>query len=314
MASSNLFPLFQKGIEDNFFLRLSMYDPEWRRIFHVHETGDRYIWTQGWQGYDLPEPRVPGQRIVQGQFQPSFGKAFIMQNFGLGDAVPQEDIDDDLYAVIKYALASKAGFMAVAFMDLWQYRTAGFFQNQGFASGSSVAGMADGVSLFNTAHPIAASNLGTTYSNRPSVDADLSVATWQAMATALRVQKYPNNRTFANNKLRCLVINPALSYVAWQIRNAKPYEPGSANFTPNRIADEGVDIIEWPYFQKSGATGTNNAWFGIAEKHYLHFYMRSAPKSQTDYDIGTNSQIITMLTRGDYGAEDARGTYGSVGR
>lgn len=313
MASTNLYPLFQKGLEDNFFVRMEYYEPEWRRIFHVHGTGDRYIWKQGWQGYDIPEPRIPGQRIVQQGFQPSFGKAYIIQNFGLGDAVPEEDIEDDIYGVIKYSLAAKAGFMAVAFMDLWQYRTAGFFQNQGYATGNAVAGMADGVSLFNTAHPIAASNLGATYSNRPSNDADLSVSSWQVMSTALRVQKYPNNRTFSNNKLRCIVINPALSYVAWEIRHGKPYKPNSADFTMNRIADEGVDIIEWPYFQKSGATGTNNAWFGVGQNHSLNFYMRSAPKSKTDYDVGTNSQIVIMLTRGDYGADDARGTYGSSG-
>lgn len=313
MASTNNYPLFNKGISENFLLRLSMYDPEWRRLFHVHGTGDRYIWHQGWKGYGLPQPRVPGARIAQSEFQPDFGKVYIMQLFALGDAVPQEDIDDDIYAVYKFAMATKGGLMANSFMNLWQYRTAGFFQSQGFASGSSVAGMSDGKSLFNTAHPIAASTLGITYANRPSVDADLSVATWQAACVALWTQKAPDNLTFLRNSAAKLCINPALSYVAWEIRQGK-WKPYSADRTENRIKQEGVEIIEWPYFQKSGATGTNNAWFFLGQQHYLNFFMRQAPYSKTDYDFGTNSQLVAMHTRGDYGADSPLGTYGSVGK
>lgn len=313
MASANLYPLFIQGINDNFGLKMDMYDPEWRRIFHVHGTGDRYIWDQEWQGYPLPQPRVPGDRIAQGSFQPSFGKTYIIQNFALGDAIPQEDIRDDLYAVIKYALATKGGLMADTFQNLWQYRTAGFFQNQGFASGTTVAGMSDGLSLFNTAHPIAASNLGVTYANRPSTDADLSIATWQAASIALWTQKAPDNLTYLRNRPRCLVINPALSYVARQIRYGK-WQPYSADRTINPIEAEGVDIIEWPYFTKSGATGTNNAWFMVGDKHYLNFYMRQAPEAETDYDIQTLSQVVVMSTRGDYGASNPKGVYGSTAK
>lgn len=303
--------MFIQGIEEQFGLKYDTYDPEWRRIFHVRGTGDRYIWHQMWQGYGLPQPRLPGDRVAQSQFQPSFGKTYIMQNFALGDAIPQEDIDDDLYAVIKYAMASKGGLMADAFMNLWQYRTAGFFQNQGFASGSTVAGMSDGKSLFNTAHPVASSNLGTTYANRPSTDADLSISTWQAMETALRTQLRPDNLTYINNEPRCLVINPTLNFVARQINEGK-WQPFSADRTESKTKN--VDIITWPYFTKSGATGTNNAWFFLGNEHYLNFFMREAPKSETDYDIITRSQVVIMSSRADYGASDWRGGYGSSGR
>lgn len=289
---------------------MNTYDPEWRKIFHVHGTGDRYIWHQGWQGYGLPQQRVPGQPVAQSQFQPSFGKTYIIQNFALGDAVPQEDIDDDMYAVIKYAMASKGGLMANSFMNLWQYRTANFFANQGFASGTTVAGMSDGRSLFNTAHPQAASVLGTTYANRPSTAADLSVASWQAAETNLRTQLAPDGLTYLNNEPRILVVNPALSFVANQINTGK-WQPFSADRTES--ATKHLEVITWPYFKKSGATGTDNAWFMVGKDHFLNFFMREAPKPETDYDINTRSQIVIMSTRADYGASDYRGTYGSPG-
>lgn len=310
--STNLYPLYTKGLDRQFLLHLMTYQPVWKRLFHMNTTNKRYIWAQGWQGYNLPSFRLPGNSIKQDIFQPSFGKQYIVANYALGDAIAEEDIDDDLYAVIKFVLAQKGGYMAIAFEDLLEYLTAGFFATQGFATGTTVAGMADGLSLFNTVHPIAASNLGATYSNRPAVDADLSVAVVQAMSTALWTQKAPNNLTYLRNDLKKIVVNPALHYVAHQVTKYK-WEPYSANRTENPIKNQNIEIEEWPYFTKSGSTGTNNAYFGMAEKHYCNFYMRSAPRSKTDYDIGTNSQVMIMMSRHTQGADDARGVWGSTG-
>lgn len=284
----------------------------WKDIFHMGTTKDRYVWAQGWEGYQLPKFRIPGSRVAQDVFKPSFSKQYIIRNFGLGDAVSMEDIEDDLYAVINYVLAKKGGLMAQAFMDLMEYQTANYFAINGFASGSSVAGMSDGVSLFSTAHPISASNTAVTFSNRPATDADMSNATAQQMITGLWTQKAPNNLTFLNNKLRAVVYNPAQEFVARQVFRGK-WNQNTSDRNENFVNREDVQLIKWPYFQKSGATGTNNAWFGIAEQHHLNFYMHTAPKTKTDYDINTNSQIIITLTRFDYGADDPRGTWGSSG-
>lgn len=312
MASQSLYPLFTKGINKHFLLRLMHWDPVWRRIFHMNTTGDRYIWAQGWQGYTLPVFRIPGEQVAQASFQPSFSKQYIIRNYGLGDSVAQEDIDDDLYAVINFVLAQKGGYMALAFTNLLEYQTAAFFMNQGFASGTTVAGMADGRSLFNTAHPIAASNLGKTVGNRPSTEADLSQASIQVAHTNLWQQKAPDDLTFLNNAPRLLVINPQLHYVAEQLTRGK-WQQNSADRNENFVRNDNVQVVEWPYFTKSGATGTNNAWFEVGQTHFLEFYMRSAPKTRTDYDVNTNSQIFNTHCRFDLGADDWRGVYGSLG-
>lgn len=288
-----------------------MYQPVWKQLFHMNTTDKRYIWAQSWQGYGLPLFRTPGTRIAQDVFQPSFGKQYIIANYALGDAVAQEDIDDDLYAVINFVLAQKGGFMANSFENLLEYLTAGFFAVQGYASGTTVAGMADGLSLFNAAHPTAASTLGITQSNVAT--ADLSVASAQAMTTALRLQKAPDNLTYMNNELDKFVYNPALDFVARQIFNNPKWQPYSGDRTANPLGNQNVTLCPWPYFTKSGATGTNNACFGMAKKHYCNFYMRSAPKSKTDYDINTNSQMLIMMSRHTQGADSWIGTYGLSG-
>lgn len=312
MASTNLYPLFTKGINRHFLLELKEYDPVWRNLFHMDSTSDRYIWHQSWEGYQLPEFRVPGERIAQGAFKPSFNKQYIIRTFGLGDSIPQEDIDDDLYAVINKQLAKKGGALARAFTNLLEYDTAQFFGVQAFASGTSVAGSSDGVSLFSTAHPISASQPLVTWSNRPSVAADLSQSSLQAAATALRLQKAPDNLTFLNNEIKTLVYNPVLEYVVRQLLYGK-WKADSADRNENFLTKDSIEACAWPYFQKSGATGTNNGWFVQGREHYLYFFMRSGYKTNTDYDINTNSQIITALQRFDEGASSPLGMYGSPG-
>jgi hypothetical protein len=312
LVSTNLGPLFQKGISKQFFLGLKEYNPPWKNIFHVGTTDERYIWHQGWEGYPKPVFRVPGEPITQASMAPTFNKQYIIRRFGLGDSFPQEDIDEDLYAVINWSAAKKGGLLARSFIDLMEYETAGFFTNQGFATGTNVFGMSDGRSLFNTAHPVSVRNSTITAANRPSVDADLSVTSAQAAQVNLRTQYAPNNLTIINGEPRAVVFHPSLLYVAKQVYRGQ-WTPGTADRNLNYTPEDDTELISWPYFQSSGATGTNNSWFEIGKEHYLHFFMHTTATPNTDYDINTNSQIIMWTTAFDYGADDWRQTYGSLG-
>lgn len=288
------------------------YNPIWKNFFHMETTTDRYVWHQGWIGYSLPTFRVPGETFTQSQYAPNFSKQYIIRRFGLGDGIPMEDIEDDMYGVINQILPRKGGMMAVAFNNLMEYDTSNFFAVNGFASGTSVAGMADGVSLFNTAHPISATQRGVLWSNRPSVDADFSIATAQAMETNLNTQKAPDNLTYLRGTTKRFCSNPQLQFIAQQVYKGR-WEVNTANRNENFLTDLSVSLNFWPYITKSGSTGTNNAWFGQSTEHHLYFILRSAYDSKTDYDINTNSQLIIASCGFDEGASDARGMYGSPG-
>lgn len=311
--STGLYPLFLKGLDKNILFELKTWPHTWKQIFHVETTRMRYIDHQTWSGYGLPAYRVPGQAIQQGNFNPSYNKHYVISNYGLMDTFPLEDIDDDLYGLIHRVIPQMGGLFAQAFNDLYETNTANFFAINGFASGSSVAGMSDGLSLFNTAHPVSVVQSGVTYSNRPSVAADLSVASVQAAITALRTQKRPNNITFMNNPPRVLVYNPSQDFVARQVTKGY-WEPYSADRTENEIPRYNLKLVEWPYFQKSGATGTNNAWFMVGQQHWLYFWLRQGYQSKTDMDINTNSQKFAATCRFDQGASSPLGTYGSPGK
>lgn len=310
--STNLTPLFIRGLDDNIYVVVSGYEAFWKKIFHVHPTIARYIDHQTWEGYKLPQSRVPGERIADGQFLPSFSKHYVIRNFGLKDSFPEEDIDDDLYGVIKRVIPAKGGLFARTFMDLTEYDTANLLANQGFASGSLVAGSPDGKSLFNTQHPVSVSQQNVFASNRPTIETDMSVAGMQAASTNIRLQKAPNNLTYTPNEIAKVVYNPGLTYIAHQVWKGK-WEPNTANRNDNYLNRQQVELIEWPYWNKAGAQGVNNAWFVLGKYHHLHFFMRQGVRPRSQSDIHTNSIIMSATIRYDEGWTDWRGTYGSTG-
>jgi|ERR1700722_12226870 len=311
MASQNLYPLFQRGFTKQMILEYKFWDPKWRDIFHVDTADSRIVDMQNWSTYGiLPQFRVPGGNVQQAAIAPSFPKRYIMRSWGLGDSFASEDIEDDLYAVIHKVLPGKAGAMARAFQDLLENETSQFFIVNGYATGTNVPGMFDGLSLFNVAHPISSTQPYITAANRPATDVDLSIASLQAAETNLRTQKPESNIGYIENRPRAIVINPSLRYVARQVVDGF-WEAFSGNRTENALQE--VEIIDWAWFQKSGSTGTNNAWFEVADEHYLDFFMRNAYRTETAYDINTSSQIVTAHCRFDLGASNYRGTYGSTG-
>lgn len=311
MASQNLFPLFQRGFTKQIILAYKLWDPKWRNIFHVGTSDSRIVDMQNWSSYGvLPQFRVPGGQVQQAAIAPSFPKRYVMRSWGLGDSFASEDIDDDLYGVIHKVMPAKAGAMAHAFQNLMEEETSQYFIVNGYASGNNVAGMFDGVSLFNVAHPLSSTQPYITWANRPATDVDLSVASLQVAETNLRTQKPSNNIGYIENRPRAIIINPSLRFVAKQVIDGF-WETASANRTENAL--QSVEIIDWAWFQKSGATGTNNAWFEVGDEHFLDFLMHTAYRTETAYDINTSSQIVTAHCRFDLGATDARGTFGSSG-
>lgn len=312
MASSQLYPLFQRGFSKQIILAYELWDPRWRNIFHVETADSRYIDNQNWSSYSiLPQFRVPHGTIQQASINPSFPKRYIMRSWGLGDSFAAEDIKDDLYGVLHRVLPGKAGAMSQAFQNLMESESSSYFNNNGYTSSTNVPGMIDGLSLFNVAHPVSSSQPGITVANRPATDVDLAVQSAQAAETNLRTQKPPNNVGFIDNAPRALVVNPSLRFVAAQVYKTF-WQTGSANRTENELQD--VEIIDWAWFTASGATGTNNSWFVIGKQHHLHFYIHTMQDTETDYDINTRSQIVTAHCRFDLGSDDWRGLYGSSGK
>lgn len=311
--SANLTPLFSKGINENILFELMEAEPTYSRVFHTTETNSPYLDDFTWELYGLPRATQPMEPVYMDSFRPSFSKRYVLVKYTIGDAIAKEYMDYDQYGLISRVVPSRAGALARAYIVRREYACANFLGVLGFQSGTNVPGMADGVALFSTQHPISLSNMSTTWSNRPSTDADLSHATYNVASAALLQQMAPNNVTILSNPPAQLIVNPNIRHVAYQIAQGN-WERGTNNFNMNVGVRDNIEVVVWPYFRASGATGTYNAWVLLGQHHFLKYVANPRGiEIDTDYDIRTQAYLFVSYCLEDVGASDARGTYGSKG-
>jgi hypothetical protein len=314
VASTNLYPLMQKGLDKNIFVSMTQRVPGFTKIFSTLPTSMRYIDMQMWAGYGFAQQRIPNGTFAGGAFSPAYNKHFVIRNFGLSDSFAIEDIDDDQYGVINRVIPGRGSMFARAFSDTMENDTSNFFISYGFSNSIPQGLMSDNLSLFNTAHPNNPQAGSGTFANRPVTDVDFSVAAYQAMSVNIRTQKYPNAVSYMSNRPRIIVCHPTIGYVVDQVLHSR-MEPFTADRNENfGVTSEKVEKVEWEWFAKSGATGFNNAWFAVGQDHGLVFALRQSFRVRRMVDEKTASVLFFGSMRFDEGdCYQGRGVYGSLG-
>jgi phage major head subunit gpT-like protein len=162
----------------------------------------------------------------------------------------------------------------------------------------------DGVSLFNTAHPLVG---GGTYGNRPSTDIAISVAGFrEAMVDMMRqVDDRGINLYIMPRKV---FVSPEGSFAAQELTGSQ-YKPFTANNEMNTFNGQNLEVISSPYLVST------TAWFMLAEtnKTQLRWYDRVAPETKTWVDDNTGTVKTRIRFRCSNGYSDYKGTWGSLG-
>lgn len=240
-------------------------------------------------------------------------KRYIHLTYGLGVRTSKELWDDDKYGVIKQA--PKALARSIRFtkeMVAWN------ILNQGFSANVTTS---DGVSLFNSQHPLlggsVATNIGPglanviyaagTYPNRPSTDIDLSFTAIQLATNQFERLVDAQGMPIAIRP-KMLIIPPELKFIARELLGSAG-KPGSSDNDINSLLGENLS------FMVSHYTTSQGAWFMLADKqyHYLKVFMRQAPKDSFDDDFDTDAIKQKVTMRMSAGATDWLGTWASNG-
>ncbi len=250
---------------------------------------------------------VQYQDIIQGAT-----KRYLHSPWALGVRASWELIKDDQYKLINQApkcLARSAHF--VKEIQFWNVL------NLGFTTTTTI----DGVTLFNTQHPLLggtqATNIGPgvgniiaaagTYPNRPTTDIDLSFTATQ-LAINMFERLIDSQGLPVSMKPKYLVIPPELKWIAREILGS-PHKPYTADNEINSLISE--DLM---YFVSHYLTGAS-PWFlvGDKESHTLKFLNRENLEEDfaDDFDTRTIKQIATM--RFSTGATNWLGVWGSNG-
>ena len=240
---------------------------------------------------EIPEgASVSYDDILQGN-----ATTFTFTKFGIGVIITEEMIDDEKYDQVGDIYRSLGEAMH-------HTRQTDFINN--FNNGFTTAGY-DGVSLFNTAHPLI--RAGGTENNRPTTDADLSEA---SLRTALNdIASTLSHEGFRKYfRAKTVLVHTTNVYTAHELLMSD-YRPGTANNDVNAF-----NIFGLSYMSSEYLTDTDS-WYVLCDKndHRIIWYDRKMPatKSFEDFDAGALKTKIT--SRWDTGHSSWYGTYGSTG-
>jgi phage major head subunit gpT-like protein len=233
--------------------------------------------------------------------------------WALGVRTSFELFRDDQYNLIKQvpkALARSAQFTR-------EQQAFNVF-NLGFTNAITTT---DGVSLFNTQHPllggVKATNIGPglssiiaaagTFPNRPLVDSDLSVTALQnAMDSFERLVDSQGLPSVLKPKY--VLIPPEVRWIAREILGS-PHAPYTAENQINSLVAEDLQYCIGHYLT------SNQAWFVLCDKesHQLKYFDRDPLDEDYSDDFDTKSLKQVVYMRFSVGATSWMGVWGSAG-
>jgi hypothetical protein len=268
--------------------------------FNIKSSDRKFERVVSYVPFGDTQSKPEGEAFVMDELRAGWTKDFVHTENGLGFEVTQTALEDDAENILQRA-GDWLGFSA---RYVEEGRAANPFNN-GFSSETTP----DGVSLFNTAHPLKG---GSTAKNRPSTDADLSATSLtQALIDLQTDQKDEAGHLAMPVNDWILLVPPALEFLATRLITSQGL-PGSSDNDVNAIKSR----RNWTLIVNPRLTD-QDAWFLIAKSkgnHALTFYRR-VPISldPMEKDPRTKNRIFTVRHRFSVGAWAWQGTYGTAG-
>ncbi len=299
----------------NLFLHwnLKLREPEYTHIFNVESTDTAFQDTFEAAGLG-PMPEKPEGESTEYQDAIEGGsKRIINYTYALGVRSSWELYEDDQLGVIKQVpkcLSRSAHFTKE--MAAWNLLNLGF----------TTTLVSDGLSLFNTSHPLMGGAQATaiapgatpyvasagTFPNRPvGIDLDLSITALQYAINLF--ERMPDSMGMPIlMRPRLLVIAPENKWIAREILGS-PHKPYTADNEINSVLNEDLHYFVGHYLT------SQTAWFLLPDKedHTMTFYNRKELSDDYSDDFDTYSLKTISRMRFGTGVGTWWGTFGSNG-
>lgn len=278
------------------------HETEYTNFFDTDTSEKAYEEVVQVTGFGLAPVKEQGKPVTYDSETQGPVSRFVHVAYGLGYIVTHEELKDNLYMEVS---KSRAGSNARAFRQTKERVHANIY-NYGFtASGHNGA---DGVPLFSTAHP---NTSGGTYSNRLSVDADLSEAAIESLI--IQIMGATDDRGLLINLMpRSLGIAPANWFKANRILKS---------ILQNDTANNAINVLSATNALPEGVKLNHYftsplAWFirtNIEKGKGLVSLQREAISFSQDNDFSTKNALAAGYERYSAGWVDPRAVYGSNG-
>lgn len=290
------------ALDEVIFNKFDRWPAQFTDVFRMLKSGRSIEQTSEIAGLGMFNQVNEGSNVRYDEAVPGFNMTYTHLQYGLGFKITRVMVDDDRFSIIT-KLASDLGRSAKETREI----TAASVFNNGF-SGSYVG--PDGVSLFNTAHPLV--KAGGTQNNTLTTAADLDIASLEIALTDFRRMVDPSGKKI-RVKPQTLIVPPELEFAAAEILSGT-MRSDTANHTLNAFKlrtglPSFEKLVVWDYLTDP------DAWFieTDPEETELRWYDREPFNSVHDVDFDSRSIKTAGWMRFSVGWSSFYGVYGSPG-
>ena len=290
------------GLNALFGLEYDQHGKEYESIFSMEDSSKAFEEEVLIVGFGAAPDKSEGQSVSFDNANESYTARYTHSTVALAFALTEECIEDNLYDSLgKRYTKALARSMAHS-----KEVTAANVLNNAFSS-SYTGG--DGVSLINTAHPLAG---GGSDANRASSMADLNETSLEAALVDLAT--FTDDRGLNISVLASkLIVPPQLVFVADRLLESEG-RPGTADNDINAVRNTGM--ISGGYVVNHHLTDTD-AWFlttSVTDSgEGLKGFQRTALNTSMEPDFATGNIRYKARERYSFGWSNWRGIYGSQG-
>ena len=286
--------LLAPGLFSVIFEDLAMHPEEYSQLFNIYPSEMAYEEDQLIAGLGAVPTKPEGTAIALDEPIQGGSLRYTHVSYGLGFQVTREMWDDDKYGIMKRVSQDFAGGIRQTVESTF----ASVFIN-GFTTQTTI----DGVSLFNTAHPLLG---GGTYSNRSATDIAFSVSGIQELV--ILFEKQVNERGLLKRTMPKEVWGPVdLQFVFGEVLHSA-YKPYTGTNEVNVHQGRFQPRINHYFTSKT-------QWMISSDKrdHTLKGYWRTQPQFDSQDDFMTKGANFSTFMRFSAGVTYWHGVAGSNG-
>lgn len=286
------------GLNALFGREYARYPEQFRGIYEMENSDRSFEEEQRVTGLGLAREKEEGEGVTYDTMQETWTARYNHETVALAFAVTEEAVEDNLYVSLTQA-GTKS--MSRSFAE-----TKNIKAMVPFNSGFSAFTTGDGVSFFNTSHPLAD---GGVNANRPNTGADLNETSLEAAIVSMAAWQ-DDRGILVNAKPRKLLIPPQLEFTAERILESEK-RPGTMDNDVNAIRSTGRVPGGW---QVNNYLVDPNAWFLTTDvPNGLKHFTRVKLKTGMFGDFDTGNVKYKGRERYVFGVTEPICAYGSPG-
>lgn len=298
---SDLFGASMLPVLEELFRVEMMQHPSRREALFKIVAHDRDIWQASEiHDMDLFSEVAEGAEYSFKRPKQGASKTLVMAKFGLGFSISEEMVDDGKFDLI----ADMTRKLARSAKESQEIQAMSVFNN-GFGSELS----SDGVSIFNSAHPLPS---GGSFRNRLSVDADLSTTALDTALSDFETQFVGDSGIIYSMLPKILLVHPSLKRYARQVVETERGLADTLDNNLNPFLQDNIQVMSSPHLTDT------DAWFLTAAPVETGLRIVSRTPIETkaagpDVGFSTDSILYKSRYREKIGVTHAYGIFGSPG-